>query len=169
MFGSESGLRYLAIGLIRLCVAVIRPDIVRREVAVFSEMPLSREEWMRFGEWHKRLLLPRRLASLAHGENATEVVRALPPKLVTPPSGLGIFVRSEPGVSPGAVVVRACSPSDPSGSAVQFRPDHHIHIIPAVRRKTTVPASGRTPGERVDRGANSVVLSSAPARQGNRP
>ena len=50
---------------------VVCPDIIRRVVSVFGGMPLCREQRMRFGERHKRLLRSASISALAHAANST--------------------------------------------------------------------------------------------------
>lgn len=81
----------------RKFLAVVRPDIVRRDVAVFGGMPLSREQRMRFGERHKRLLLPPSFSALAHVANSTETNLCFQPNSSRPFRAQNIFGPSTQG------------------------------------------------------------------------
>ena len=76
---------------------VIGLNIIRRDVSVFVGMPLSREQRMRLGERHKRLLPARGCPGLIHGPHATAAAPPLPTKLVAPLQGAKLFSTSNPG------------------------------------------------------------------------
>jgi hypothetical protein len=78
-------------------LAVVGPDLIRRDVSVFGGMPLSREQRMRLGERHKRLLLASGCPGLIHVPHATAAAPPLPTKLVAPLQGAELFSTSNPG------------------------------------------------------------------------
>ena len=64
------------------CVVFL--NIIRRDVSVFGGMPLRREQRMRLGERHKRLLPARGCPSLIHGHHATAAARPCQPNSSRP-------------------------------------------------------------------------------------
>ena len=78
--------------------AVVGPDLIRRDVSAFGGMPLRREQRMRFGERHKRLLPARGYPGLIHGPHATAAAPPLPTKLVAPLQS-SYFVERFPRIS----------------------------------------------------------------------
>ena len=77
--------------------SVIFLNIIRRDVSVFGGMPLSREQRMRLGERHKRLLPARGCPSLIHGSPCYRRRPPLPTKLLAPLQGAKYCWGIDPG------------------------------------------------------------------------
>jgi len=72
-------------------LAVAGPDLIRRDVSVFGGMPLRREQRMRLGERHKRLLRARGDPGLIHGCNFYQLPPIPRATILSPLQGLEIF------------------------------------------------------------------------------
>ena len=78
--------------------AIVRPDLIRRDVSVFGGMPLRREQRMRLGERHKRLLPARGCPGLIHGPPCYRRRPSVANQTPRVPSGRNIFLECCPKV-----------------------------------------------------------------------
>ena len=78
--------------------SVVFLNIIRRDVSIFGGMSLRREQRMRFGERHKRLLPVRRCPDLIHGPPCYRRRPSVANQTPRAPSGRNIFLECCPKV-----------------------------------------------------------------------